>query len=124
MAADLTSYPPLSVPTDILGPSTLTPPRSTEADSKDGDDVIMGEEPGRLDRIFMESPPPDFEEEPSDMENEVMTMMEEQRKEQMKQPSFVSTGLLDADSRQAKTKIPLVSSMSKSSLYIRLSQLR
>ena len=86
---------PLFEPTDLLGPDPLpTPPQSTDADSKDGEDVVMEGQCTRPERMKIDSPPPDFDEEPSDLEDDVMAMMEN---EQKRGPSFVSTGLLDFD---------------------------
>ncbi len=88
------TFQPLFEPTDLLGPIPLPTPPQTDAGSKDGEDILMEEERSQPQAMRMDSPPPDFEEEPSDLEDEVMVMMEG---EQKKGSSFVSTGLLDFD---------------------------
>lgn len=95
MTSALPTPRPLFEPTDLLGPLPLpTPPHLTDADSKDGDDVHMEEGHVRPGELRMESPPPDFEYEPSDLEDEVKALM---KSEQRDKPSFTSSRILDFD---------------------------
>lgn len=95
MTSALPTPRPLFEPTDLLGPLPLpTPPHVTDADSKDGDDVHMEEGHVRPGELRMESPPPDFEYEPSDLEDEVKALM---KSEQRDKPSFTSSRILDFD---------------------------
>ena len=104
MTETMSTRKSLFEPTDLLGPDPLpTPPLSTasgESTSKYGDDVLMSNETmPREENVRVDAPPPDFEEEPSDLEDEVMAMMEQEGPPSPKviQPTFIPTGLLDFD---------------------------
>lgn len=105
MASTFPLIRPLFEPTDILGPHFLpTPLQSTDADSRDSDDVIMEEEPTRPPIPRMDFPPMDYEEEPSVVGDEFKAMP---RAAQNEEQSFVSSGLLDLDEpRLSKVQAP------------------